>query len=41
MILFGWRKDMKDFSLMYVLIDDLIEEVVKLEEKLIITHTIN
>lgn len=32
---------MKDLSLMFVLIDDLIDEVTKLEEKLIVSHTIN
>ncbi len=32
---------MKDFCLMFVLIDDLIEEVTKTEENLIISHTIN
>ncbi len=30
-----------DFCLMFVLIDDLIEEVKKVEENIIITHTIN
>lgn len=30
---------MKDYSLMFVLIDDLIEEVTKLEENIIIKHT--
>lgn len=32
---------MKDYSLMFVLIDDLIDEVVNLEENLIIIHKIN
>ena len=31
---------MKDFCLMFILIDDLIDEVVKTEENLIISHTI-
>ncbi len=32
---------MKDLSLMFILIDDLIEEIIKTEENLIISHTIN
>lgn len=32
---------MKDYTLMFVLLDDLIDEVTKLEENLIITHRIN
>ncbi len=32
---------MRDFTLILVLIDDLIDEVVKLEENLIINHRIN
>lgn len=32
---------MKDYSLMFVLIDDLIDEVINLEENLIIIHKIN
>lgn len=32
---------MKDYSLMFVLIDDLIDEVTNLEENLIIIHKIN
>ncbi len=32
---------MRDLSLMFVLIDDLIDEVTKVEENLIISHTIN
>lgn len=32
---------MKDLSLMFILIDDLIEEITKTEENLIISHTIN
>ncbi len=32
---------MRDLSLMFVLIDDLIDEVTKLEETLIISHTID
>lgn len=41
MILSPWRVNMRDLSLMLVLIDDLIDEVTKVEENLIITHTIN
>lgn len=41
MLLFGWRIFMRDLSLMFVLIDDLIDEVTKVEENLIISHTIN
>lgn len=32
---------MKDFSLMFILIDDLIDEVTKVEESLYFSHTIN
>ena len=32
---------MKDYSLMFVLIDDLIDEVTNLEENLIVIHKIN
>lgn len=32
---------MKDYSLMFVLIDDLIDEVTNLEENIIIIHKIN
>lgn len=31
---------MKDYTLMFVLIDDLIDEVEKIEETLIINHTL-
>ena len=32
---------MKDYTLMFVIIDDLIDEVEKIEETLIINHTLN
>lgn len=32
---------MKDYTLMFVIIDDLIDEVEKIEEILIINHTLN
>ena len=32
---------MKDYSLLFVLIDDLVEKVEMLEENIIISHTIN
>ncbi len=32
---------MKDYSLMFILLDDLIEDVKNIEEDLIISHTIN
>lgn len=31
---------MKDYTLMFVIIDDLIDEVEKIEETLIINHTL-
>jgi hypothetical protein len=40
-LLFGWRIIIMDLSLVFILIDDLIDEVTKTEENLIITHTIN
>lgn len=32
---------MRDLSLMFVLMDELVDEVTELEENLIISHTIN
>ena len=32
---------MKDYTLMFVIIDDLIDEVEKIEETLIVNHTLN
>lgn len=32
---------MKDYTLMFVIIDDLIDEVEKIGETLIINHTLN
>ena len=32
---------MKDYTLMFIIIDDLIDEVEKIEENLIINHTLN
>ena len=41
-LLFVWKECffMKDYTLMFVIIDDLIDEVEKIEETLIINHTL-
>ena len=39
-IIFKRRINMRDYSFLFVIIDDLIEEVNKTEENLIINHTI-
>lgn len=32
---------MKDYSLMFILIDDLVEEITKIEDNIIINHMFN